>query len=574
MKKALLIFLSLSFLLGIVYTLCVAPSVHWEDSGEFITTAKNLGIAHPPGHPLYIVLSHIFTLISSFKKTALAVNMFSVFISSLTLFFFSVFLYLLLRNDDKTLFYPVLFSSLLLFAFSKTFWYYTEIAEVYSLHTLLSILLFISLFLFLKHGEKFILLFSYLFGLSLTNNITIGFLFPAFLIFIILEKRRLKKRLFFYSFLLFLLGISFYLFVPFRSKFHPVFNWGNAQTLKNFFSLILVKDFSRGFLSLEYTEKTFVPFILNLLREIAFWGIVPLFLGFYKLFKKEKNLFILFISSILFNICLSFLTGRGPDFYAYFLPTIPLLFILIGLGISYILDLLKGKRTLIFATLFIAFSLLSPILNHKENCRRRDYDAMNYGTALLDWLPANAILLTENTNDFFILTYLKEVERKNRIDIFYLPLFREEWYRDYLRLYGFEWEGTLTPLSFSQATNRECFYTPGPGISVSPEKLLPSGPLFRITESKEPITATSFTLPPPLHRKGKKRYAILFSRFGEYYFLSEEFKFSIDAFEKAKIFEPENPAIYHNLSILYGKLNNIEKSLLNKNLAEQLGYKK
>ncbi len=574
MKKIILISLILSLIPGLVYILCISPSVNWEDSGEFVTTAKHLGIAHPPGHPLYIVLSHLFTIKRSFESTAISVNIFSVFCSFWVLFFFSLFLYYLIKPKNKILFFLILFTSIFLFAFSKTFWYYTEIAEVYTLHTLFSLIIFISLLLFYKKEGRFILLFSFLFGLSLANNITIVYLLPAFLLFIFLERKNLEKRYIPLSIILFLLGISFYLYIPIRSRFNPVFNWGDARTFKNFLSLFFAKDFSKGFFAFEYAEKSFIPFGLNLLREISYWGIIPLAFGFYSLLKKERNLFILFVSSMFFNICFSFLTGRGPDFDAYFLPTISLFFILIGFGIMNILIFLKERRVWFCIAIFCIASLLPLLLNYKENCRRGDYDAINYGNVLLNWLPQNSILLTENTNDFFILTYLKEIEQKKKIDIFYLPLFKEEWYEESIRSAGFDWQGELTPLSFFKSSKRVCYYSPGAGISLPVENLIPTGPLLKIVETEEPVKAIGFTLPSPSFKKAKKRYAILYSRFGEYYFKRKEYHFSIDGFEEAKTYDPGNPAIYHNLAVLYRKVKDFEKASQNENLAKKLGYKK
>jgi len=74
--------------------------------------------------------------------------------------------------------------------------------------------------------------------------------------------------------------------------------------------------------------------------------------------------------------------------------------------------------------------------------------------------------------------------------------------------------------------------------------------------------------------KPLKRYAFLFSRFGEYYFSRREYYFSIDAFEKAKAYDPKNPAIYHNLYVLYKKVKDFGKASLNEKTAKKLGYKK
>src|SRR5205085_2522417 len=44
-----------------LYFLTLAPTVTLVDSGELIFAAKSLGVAHPPGFPLYVLLAHLFT---------------------------------------------------------------------------------------------------------------------------------------------------------------------------------------------------------------------------------------------------------------------------------------------------------------------------------------------------------------------------------------------------------------------------------------------------------------------------------------------------------------------------------
>ena len=45
------------------YSLTLAPAVTLVDSGELIVAARTLGVAHPPGFPLYLLLAHLATLI-------------------------------------------------------------------------------------------------------------------------------------------------------------------------------------------------------------------------------------------------------------------------------------------------------------------------------------------------------------------------------------------------------------------------------------------------------------------------------------------------------------------------------
>src|SRR4029079_8912729 len=52
------------FLVGLgVYSWTLAPTVTPTDSGELILAAYGLGVAHPPGVPLWIMLTHLAALV-------------------------------------------------------------------------------------------------------------------------------------------------------------------------------------------------------------------------------------------------------------------------------------------------------------------------------------------------------------------------------------------------------------------------------------------------------------------------------------------------------------------------------
>ncbi len=73
------------FILSLItYTLTLQPDVLPADSGEFQIVASQLGVAHPPGFPLYTLVGKLFTLLTPWRP-ALGLNLMSALLAALTL---------------------------------------------------------------------------------------------------------------------------------------------------------------------------------------------------------------------------------------------------------------------------------------------------------------------------------------------------------------------------------------------------------------------------------------------------------------------------------------------------------
>src|SRR5882724_1527892 len=66
----------------VLYTWTLAPTVTLVDSGELIVAARSLGVAHPPGFPLYVLLAHLATLVP-IGNVAVRVNFASAIFAAL-----------------------------------------------------------------------------------------------------------------------------------------------------------------------------------------------------------------------------------------------------------------------------------------------------------------------------------------------------------------------------------------------------------------------------------------------------------------------------------------------------------
>ena len=84
-----LIFAGLTFLLVFgSYVLTLAPTLTFWDAGEFIATSYSLGIPHPPGTPLFVLLGHVFGTLPLGIGFAAKTNLMSALVSSIGAFFY------------------------------------------------------------------------------------------------------------------------------------------------------------------------------------------------------------------------------------------------------------------------------------------------------------------------------------------------------------------------------------------------------------------------------------------------------------------------------------------------------
>ncbi len=166
----------------LTYWLTVEPTASFWDAGEYITTASNLEVGHPPGAPLYQLLGAFFSIFAmGSENIALTINLMSVFSSAFTILFMYWSLTILLtkvvtkhQDIEKNTALAILGSAAigsLAFAFTDSFWFNAVEAEVYaSAACIMSILFYAGLRweqeMNTPRGDRWMVLIAFVIGLS------------------------------------------------------------------------------------------------------------------------------------------------------------------------------------------------------------------------------------------------------------------------------------------------------------------------------------------------------------------------------------------------------------------------
>jgi hypothetical protein len=250
-----------------VYLRTLAPSLPTGDSGELITAAAVLGIAHPPGYPLFTMLGHLFTFLP-FGSVAMRVNLMSAFfhVSAAALIGLCVFRLIegQRRSEERGALVPWQAATAavvagLALAFSSAFWLYGVVAEVFAMNSLFAALLLLILFEWERRPERVWVfwIFALGCGLAASNHHTIVLLAPAFLTLLVSGARRLfpmrRGRLsnpyglqvwhLLVAAALVLVGLLPYVYLPLAARADPPLNWGDPQSWERFRCHVLRCDY-------------------------------------------------------------------------------------------------------------------------------------------------------------------------------------------------------------------------------------------------------------------------------------------------------------------------------------------
>jgi hypothetical protein len=249
---------------GTLYVATCAPSVLFGDSGEFQFVPYILGIAHPTGYPLYLLLGWLWSHLLPMGDVAYRMNLFSVLWAALAVgLSYPLALRIITdglrvtsecddscrRSDAKSGDFALREANTLrlaaatvsaTFAVGQTFWSQAVIAEVYSFNAFFVVLVLLLLLrameMPLRPGRMLALAVAY--GFSLTHHRTMLLLIPGMLAYVWLsgrlrESHSLKWRTVPALAVGLVAPLLLYLYLPLRAPFVPyaTLSLGQDQTL-------------------------------------------------------------------------------------------------------------------------------------------------------------------------------------------------------------------------------------------------------------------------------------------------------------------------------------------------------
>ena len=178
------------------YVWTLSPTLTFWDAGEFIAASYILGIPHPPGTPLFVLIGHVFGMIPLGIAFAAKLNLMSALSSSVAgmLLFLTTDQVVSRINRNRgwelseTLVHVATMSAVLVAGWGLTMWYNSTETEVYTVAIMtIALTIFLALW-WADHMEEgkdwnLLLLIVFLMGLSIGNHLMALLVMPGVVVY-------------------------------------------------------------------------------------------------------------------------------------------------------------------------------------------------------------------------------------------------------------------------------------------------------------------------------------------------------------------------------------------------------
>lgn len=454
--------LVVSGLLLVVYVVTLAPGVTYWDSGEFLAAMKSLGIPHPPGTPLYILVGNVWgRALEPFLGFAYAVNLFSAVCTAIACGMFASRMARWTGNASAAIAGGVLAGLM------SSVWLNANETEVYAPALLMSALL---MFAADKASEtresKWLVLLAYLLGLGWALQLSALVAAPAAILLAFSAWRSIKISVL-PMIIVAALGATVVLFMLIRARHDPGVNQGNPETWSAFMDVLTRKQYQPVSLLprqapwyiqvgnfFEYADWQVAlglhpdppPSILRTSMTVIYAILGAIGFVWHKRADERswRVMTVLFVCATLGVI--AYLNMKASPSYGHgFLPAgakhearerdyfFALAFVCWGLwtGAGAVRAFARsGSRTLVAA---FVVALLPLFLNLPVTDRARGQDARaarDSAVRILAGSPGNAVVFAYGDNDTYPVWYAQQVEGfRTDVTTVTVPLLGASWYR-------------------------------------------------------------------------------------------------------------------------------------------------
>ena len=223
---------------GFLYAVTLAPTTAFWDTSEYIATAHILGIPHPPGNPLFVVLARSWELFLGVfgLSTAVRINLFSALMGALAHGLWFLTLHHILGHFSERRSFRLIgaAAATLVSATAFTVWNQSNVNEkVYTVSLFTIALLSWLAFRWRERqghprNDNLIVLMAFVLALSVGNHLMAFLAAPALLVFVFLisPKTLFNPRILSLGVAAAVVGLSIHLMLPVRSELNPIINEG------------------------------------------------------------------------------------------------------------------------------------------------------------------------------------------------------------------------------------------------------------------------------------------------------------------------------------------------------------
>jgi hypothetical protein len=238
----------------VLYLLTLAPSTAMWDTSEYITAAYTLGLPHPPGNPLFVLIGRVFAILPIAKTIAVRINVFAAICSAFSAGAWFLITERVLVSWFSDRWKRILGGALaaLIGATAFTVWNQSVVNEKVYTVALLGIAIISWLMIRWcdepdgRKADRTLVLVAYLLGLGYSNHMAGMVAAPAVGLSVLLVRWRtvLRWKLLLACVGAIILGITPFAMQPIRTAYYPALNEGEPTACRQ--GLKLDCTFSAG----------------------------------------------------------------------------------------------------------------------------------------------------------------------------------------------------------------------------------------------------------------------------------------------------------------------------------------